>query len=147
MGVSPNNVDREGKQMNQARATEIMSTYLNDIVGNGKIGLIADFTAADFVDHTQPQLRGPAALTAHVENFRGNIPDLRVEVVGISANEDTAFGIWRWHGNPVDPVWGKTAKGEPIVPRLIGSYFRFDSEKLVEYRAFLDAMDVFGQLA
>lgn len=133
--------------MSQARAMEIMSSYLTDVVGNGEIGLIADFTAADFVDHTQPELRGPTALTAHVESFRGNIPDLRVEVVRISANNDSAFGIWRWHGTPIDPVWGKTAEGETIVPRLIGSYFRFDNDMLVEYQPFIDAMDVLGQLA
>ena len=132
--------------MSQARAIEIMSTYLNDVVGKGDIGLIEDFTAADFVDHTQLELRGPAALTAHVQNFRGNIPDLRVEVLGISANDDTAFGIWRWHGTPVDPVWGKSATGETIVPSLIGSYFRIENDMLAEYQPFIDAMDVLGQL-
>ena len=133
--------------MSQSRAMEVMSTYLTDVVGKGEISLIAGFTAADFVDHTQPQLRGPAALTAHVETFRGNIPDLRVEVIGISANDDTAFGIWRWQGTPIDAVWGKSAGGETIVPRLIGSYFRYGNDMLVEYQPFIDAMDVLGQLS
>jgi predicted ester cyclase len=133
--------------MSQARSEEIMTTYLTDVVANGNVGLIPGFTAAEFVDHTQPELRGPAALTAHVENFRGNIPDLQVEVVNVSANENSAFGIWRWHGTPVEPMWGKSPSGELIVPSLIGSYFRFDNDMLVEYRAFLDAMDVLGQLA
>ena len=133
--------------MSQARAKEIMSTYLNDVVGKGNVDLIAEFTAAEFVDHTQPELRGPAALMAHVQGFRGNIPDLRVEVVDIAATDDAAFGIWRWHGTPIAPVWGKSAGGETIVPSLIGSYFRFDDDMLVEYRPFVDAVDVLGQLA
>lgn len=133
--------------MSQARSAEIMTTYLTDVVANGNVDLIAGFTAAEFVDHSQPELRGPAALTAHVENFRGNIPDLRVEVVGISANEDSAFGIWRWHGTPLEPMWGKSATGEIFVPSLIGSYFRFDHDMLVEYQPFIDAMDALGQLA
>ena len=132
--------------MSQARATEVMSVYLLDVVGQGKTELIEGFTGAEFIDHTQPELRGPAALTAHVEAFRGNIPDLRVELVNISANDDTAFGIWRWHGTPVDGAWGTSGTGEMVVPRLIGSLFRFDGDQLVEYQPFIDAMDVLGQL-
>ena len=132
--------------MSQARATEIMSTYLVDVVGNGEIDRIADFTSADFVDHSQPTLRGPEALTVHVEGFRGNIPDLRVEVVNISANEDSAFGIWRWQGTPIDPIWGKSPGGDMVIPRLIGSYFRLDGDQLAEYQPFIDAMDILGQL-
>ncbi len=132
--------------MSQSRATQIMSTYLNDVVGKGQIELIAEFTAEKFVDHSQPTQNGPAALTTHVESFRGNIPDLRVEVVNISANEDSAFGIWRWHGTPVDPIWGKNPQGDAVVPRLIGSYFRIEDDMLVEYQPFIDAMDILGQL-
>jgi hypothetical protein len=132
--------------MSQARAAEIMSIYLTDVVGKGNIELIEDFTAADYFDHTQPNLRGPAALTAHVQAFRSNISNPEVEVVQISASEDTAFGVWRWQGTPVDPIWGKSISGEVIVPRLIGSYFRFEENMLVEYQPFLDAMNMFGQL-
>ena len=132
--------------MSSARANEIMSTYLVEVVGNGQTGLIEGFTAPDFLDHTQTGLKGPPALTAHVETFRGNIKDLNVEVIGISAGEDAAFGVWRWEGIPIEPIWGKNAQGEVIIPRLIGSHFRIKGGMLVEYQAFLDAMEMFGQL-
>ena len=132
--------------MSSARANEIMSTYLVEVVGNGKTGLIEGFTAADFLAHPLADLKGPAALTAHVDTFRGNIKDLKVEVIGISAGEDAAFGIWRWEGVPIDPIWGKNAQGETIIPRLIGSHFLIKEGMLVEYQPFLDAMDMFGQL-
>ena len=133
--------------MSQARASEIMSIYLNDVVGQGAVDLIPDFTGESFVDHTQPGLQGPAALTAHVEAFRGNIPDLRVEVVAISADDHSAFGIWRWSGTPTTPVWGSTPSGDVFVPSLIGSYFRFENNMLVEYQPFIDAMNVISQLS
>ena len=132
--------------MGSTRANEIMATYLVEGVGKGQTGLIEGFTATDFVDHTQADLKGPAALTAHVETFRANITDLKVEVIGISAGEDAAFGIWRWEGIPIDPIWGKNAQGDIIIPRLIGSHFRIKEGMLVEYQPFLDAMDMFGQL-
>ena len=136
----------EEEKMSSTRASEIMSTYLIEVVGNGQTGLIDGFTSAEFLDHTQTDLKGPAALTAHVEAFRRNIKNLKVEVIGISAGEDAAFGIWRWEGIPIDPIWGKTAQGDFIVPRLIGSHFLFKKGILVEYQPFLDAMDMFGQL-
>ena len=132
--------------MSKERAEEIMSIYLTDVVGKGKIELIDGFTAVDYFDHTQPKQRGPAALKAHVEAFRANISNPEVEVVKISASENTAFGVWRWQGTPLDPIWGKSISGEVIVPRLIGSYFQLKNDELIEYQPFLDAMDVFRQL-
>lgn len=132
--------------MSKERAAEIMSIYLHDVVGEGNVELIGDLTAADYFDHTQPKLRGPAALTAHVKAFRANISNLEVEVIHINASEDTAFGVWRWEGTPVDSIWGKSISGEVIVPRLIGSYFQLENNKVIEYQPFLDAMNVFSQL-
>ena len=132
--------------MSKDRAAEIMSIYVTDVVGKGNIELIEEFTAADYFDHTQPNLRGPAALTAYVQASRRNISNPEGEVVQISASEDKAFGVWRWQGTPVDPIWGKSLSGEVIMPRLIGSYFHFKNNMLVEYQPFLDAMDMFGQL-
>jgi limonene-1,2-epoxide hydrolase len=37
--------------------------------------------------------------------------------------------------------------GAPVVPRLIASLFDISNGKITEYRAFVDAMDVFTQLA
>ena len=74
------------------RAEEIMSIYVTDVVGKENIELIEEFTAADYFDLTQPNLLGPAALKAHVQAFRRNISNPEVEVVQISASEDT--DVW-----------------------------------------------------
>ena len=76
----------------EARPAAVMRTYLTEVVGGGNLDLIAEFTAPDMVDHTQPSLRGPAALKAHVQLFCGNIPDLQVEVLEIIATADAAVG-------------------------------------------------------
>ena len=78
--------------MSRVRAAEIMSIYVTDVVGKRNIELIEEFIAAGYFDHTQPNLRGPAALTAHVQAFRRNISNPEVEVVQISASEDT--DVW-----------------------------------------------------
>ena len=137
----------DAPQTGTARAETVMTTYLSEVVGKGRLDLIPEFTAADFVDHTQPELRGPDALTAHVQKFCGNIPDLEVEVVHVIANDHAAVGMWRWRGTPTDPIWGVSASGERVRPTVIASLFHFRDGMLVEYRPFVDAVEILGQIA
>ena len=131
--------------MSRSRPEQVMDTYLNEVLGRGRFELIPEFVADDMVDHTQT-IRGPAALDAHARRFCGNIEDLEIEVERIIATDDSAIGIWRWRGTPAEPM-AKSANGNDVYPRLIASVFRFRDGMLVEYRAFVDAVDVATQLA
>ena len=133
--------------MGTPQTESVMQTYLTEVVGNQKFDLIPEFTAAEMVDHTQPELRGPDALIAHARTFCGNIPDLKVEVLNVFGTDDMAVGIWRWHGTPTQPVWGRGVSCKPVIPNLVASVFRFEDGMLVEYRPFVDAMEIFAQLA
>ena len=133
--------------MTQLRSEEVMHSYLTEVVGGGNLAPIQEFTAADMIDHTQPELRGPQALEAHVRQFRGNMPDLEVEVIHIAATDDIAIGVWRWAGTPSEPIWGHAASGSPIKPSLIASIFYFKNDMLVEYRPFVDAVEILGQIS
>ena len=131
--------------MSRSRPEQVMDTYLNEVLGRGRFELIPEFVADDMVDHTQT-IRGPAALDAHARRFCGNIEDLEIEVERIIATDDSAIGIWRWRCTPAEPM-AKSANGNDVYPRLIASVFRFRDGMLVEYRAFVDAVDVATQLA
>jgi len=131
--------------MSRSRPEQVMDTYLNEVLGRGRFELIPEFVADDMVDHTQT-IRGPAALDAHARRFCGNIEDLEIEIERIIATDDSAIGIWRWRGTPAEPM-AKSANGNDVYPRLIASVFRFRDGMLVEYRAFVDAVDVATQLA
>ena len=67
-------------------------------------------------------------------------------MVRIIATDDTAVGLWRWRGEPLQPH-GYSASGEPISPRFIASIFTLENGMLVDYRAFVDAVDVLSQIA
>lgn len=130
--------------MSQARAEQVMRTYLTEVVAKQRFELIPEFTADDMVDHTQ-SIRGPAALDAHARGFCANIPDLQVDVVEIFATDDIAVGIWRWSGTPTKPH-GVSPKGKPIKPDLVASMFRFKDDMLIEYRPWVDAADMLAQI-
>ena len=124
----------------------IMSTYLEEVLGQRRFDLIPGIVAEDLIDHTQPHLRGSEALFAHASGFCDNTPDLRIEVLRIIATDETALGIWQWYGQPERPS-AVSNSGAPVTPRLIASLFDISNGKITEYRAFVDAVDVFTQLA
>ena len=130
--------------MSQRRAEAVMQTYLTQVLSNRKFERIAEFAADNMVDHTQPE-RGPAALEAHARQFCDNITDLEITVERIFATDDTAVGIWRWSGTPIQS-WGVSASGEAIYPRIIASIFRLEDDMVVDYQVFVDAVDVATQL-
>ena len=132
--------------MSQEACHAIMSTYLEEVLGQRRFDLIPGIVADDLIDHTQPHLRGSEALVAHARGFCDNTPDLRIEVLRIIATDDTALGIWRWYGDPERPS-AVSKSGAPVIPRLIASLFDISNGKITEYRAFVDAVDVFTQLA
>ncbi len=130
--------------MSRARSEEVMCLYLTKVLGERQFELIPSFVAPDMIDHTQT-IRGPEALDAHARGFCANIPDVAIEVVDVFPTDDAAIGVWRWTGTPNQPM-GVSATGQPIYPHLVASLFQFRDEMLVEYRPFVDAMEVRAQV-
>ncbi len=130
--------------MTASRSEEVMRCYLAEVLGERRFDLIPEFVADDMVDHTQT-IRGPAALDAHARGFCTNIPDVEIEVVQIMATDDAAVGIWRWQGTPITPM-ALSAAGSAIYPRLVASVFQLRDGMLVDYRAFVDAMEIRQQI-
>lgn len=131
--------------MSQARSYEVMEIYLSEVLGQRKFDRIPGIAADNMVDSTQPTKQGPEALDAHARGFCDNTPDLEIEIIDIFATEDRAVGIWRWQGQPTHPST-VSAKGSPVSARLICSVFHLKDGKISEYRAYVDAVDVFTQL-
>lgn len=131
--------------MSKARAEEVMRLYLTEVLAQRKFELIPEFVAEDMVDHTQ-EIPGPAGLEAHARGFCERIPGVEIEVERIFATDDTAVGIWRWHGTPTEPM-GLSASGDPVAPRRVASIFRIRDGMLVDYEVFVDAVDILSQIA
>ena len=132
--------------MSVENGKQIMGIYLNEVLGRRNFQRIPEIAAPGMVDHTQPGKTGPEALDAHARGFCANTPDVEIEVLKIFADENTAVGLWKWHGQPSQPS-ALSAKGTPVIPRLICSVFEMEDGKIQDYRVFVDAVDVFTQLA
>jgi limonene-1,2-epoxide hydrolase len=132
--------------MSAQRGKQVMGIYLEEVLGQRKFDRIEEIAAPRMIDHTQPGKFGPEALDAHARGFCANTPDVEIEVLKIFADEGTAVGIWKWHGEPSQPS-AVSAKGTPIVPRFVCSIFELENGKIQDYRVFVDAVDVFTQFA
>ena len=131
--------------MSAETGKRIMSLYLNEVLGQQKYDLIPELAAPHMKDHTQPAKQGPEALDAHARGFCENTPDVEIDVIKIFADEKTVVGIWKWRGEPKHPS-AMSAKGSPVIARFVCSIFEIEDGKITDYRAFVDAVDVFSQL-
>lgn len=131
--------------MSSERGEEVMRLYLTQVLAERNFDLIPSLAGEAMIDHTQPTLRGPAALDAHARGFCANIPDLSIEVQQIFATDTMVVGIWRWQGTPTQSM-AVSATGNAVYPRVIASIFRIEEGMLAEYQAFVDAVDLRTQL-
>ena len=86
--------------MSQERTAQVMRTYLEEAVGKGNMDVIKEFTADDFIDHSQPDARGPSALIDHASGFRTTFPDpLQIAPDPFSGSVLELFGcLWCFLG-------------------------------------------------
>jgi hypothetical protein len=131
--------------MSIERSTEVMATYLGEVLGNRRFELIPSFVDEEMLDHATG-MRGPSALHAHATGFCDNIPGVEIEIENITATEDAAFGIWNWKGEPNQPM-GTSSNGNPIFPQRVLSVFRLRDGMLIDYEAFVDAGQVRSQIS
>ncbi len=130
--------------MSAEASRRLMEIYLEEVLGQRNFDRIPEIAASDMVDHTLPGQTGPEALDAHARGFCANTPDVEIEVLNIVADEKTAIGFWKWHGEPNQPS-ALSPNGTAIVPRFVCSVFEVEDGKIQDYRVFVDAVDVFTQ--
>ena len=118
--------------MSIERSTEVMATYLGEVLGNRRFELIPSFVDEEMLDHAT--------------GFCDNIPGVEIEIENITATEDAAFGIWNWKGEPNQPM-GTSSNGNPIFPQRVLSVFRLRDGMLIDYEAFVDAGQVRAQIS
>lgn len=94
------------------------------------------------------QLRAPDEVVAYFEDFYRAIPNLRGEVVSVTADDDRAVVLWRMSGtfNGVGSVIGVAPNGKPF--ELLGvDYLQIQDGKIVSNTSISNAMDFARQIA
>ena len=116
--------------MSRERSEDIMRRYLTEVLGERKLDVIREIAAEDMWDHSQPE-PGRAGLEKHAGGFLAGIPDVKIVINHIIADEDTVVGVWTWHGTPTGVFLGIPA-GSKVACR-VASIFKIRDGLLADY--------------
>ncbi len=116
--------------MSRERSEEVMRRYLTEVVMEGKLAVISEIAAEDMRDHTQPE-PGRDGLERHVSGFRDLVPNVKIAINNIVADEDEVVGIWTWRATPVAEFMGVPPGNE--VECKVASLFKLRDGLLVDY--------------
>ena len=99
------------------KPAELMRTYLNQIVVDGRLDLITQLAQPDMIDEANQVFGGPPGregLVAHVKGFRRNISELELTIDQIVAAETEVMAQWSFKGRHTGPWLGRTPTGLEI---------------------------------
>ncbi|MGH1488484.1 MAG: ester cyclase [Acidimicrobiales bacterium] len=121
--------------------TTLMRSYLEEVVGRGRLELIDELAQPDMVDEANQAFGGPpgrAGLVAHVKGFRRNVDNLAVTIERIDGGGDSVMGWWSFTGTHVGPWLDKPPTGETIEGTVF-SFFDLVDGRISRYRVWLHA--------
>jgi len=118
--------------MSRDRSAEVMRRYLTEAVIEGKWEeVIPEIATEDMWDHTQPE-PGREGLKNHVSGFRALMPDVKIVVNHIIADEDKVVGIWTFRATPAAEFMGFPLGSE--VECNVVSIFQLRDGMIVDYQ-------------
>lgn len=118
-----------------------MRTYLENVVGEGRLDLIDELADPDMVDEANQAFGGPPGrqgLVEHVVGFRRNVGHLEVTIDKVIGNEREVMGWWSFTGTHDGPWLGRTPTGEPISGTVF-SFFELVDGRIGRYRVWMHA--------
>ncbi|MBL8165595.1 MAG: ester cyclase, partial [Anaerolineae bacterium] len=97
----------------------IITRLMTDILSGGKLELIPEIYAADFVDHSPlGETNGVDGMTAYIGNLRTAFPDMQVETQLLISDADWVAGRFvvsgTFTGELVTPAGAVPGNGGPI---------------------------------
>ena len=133
------------RRMSHEQSRTIMSTYLDEVLGKRRFDLVAELAADDMVDHTQPHLSAPLRST-HTLVASARTRGSASRSAQDHRDRDVGGGYLAMGRRAASPD-RSVRLGRSGDPASVASVFEIEDGRIVEYRAFVDAVDVFTQMA
>lgn len=133
--------------MNREEMIRLHDRYNDEAINRGRLELIDQIFAADYVDHVpgQPDNRGPDGQKQFIAAMRGGFPDIQFTVEDRLVEGDQLFVRWTARGTHEGDYLGVPATGRPI--KISGmALHRFANGKFQESWDHFDAVGLLQQL-
>jgi len=131
--------------MTQSRTrtpAETMTTYLTEVVLEGRLDLIEELAQPDMVDEANQAFGGPPGrdgLVAHVVGFRRNVDDFQLTIDKVVPGDGEVMAWWSFTGTLVGPWLGRQPHGGPISGTAFSFFDLGDDGRITRYRVWLHA--------
>jgi steroid delta-isomerase-like uncharacterized protein len=120
--------------------------HWEEVVSKGKLDLIDEIFAPDFVAHEADQdIRGPEGVRQFILMLRAAFPDLQVTVEDVLAEGDKVVQRWHGHGSHQGELMGLPPSGKRISVAGM-TISRFEEGKVAEEWELYDMMGMMQQL-
>jgi steroid delta-isomerase-like uncharacterized protein len=124
----------------------IVLRHWEEVVSKGKLDLIDEIFAPDFVAHEADQdIRGPEGVRQFILMLRAAFPDLQVTVEDVLAEGDKVVQRWSAHGSHQGELMGLAPSGKRISVAGM-TISRFEEGKVAEEWELYDMMGMMQQL-
>lgn len=104
------------------RNEQIVRRYFDEAWGQGRLEVLDELLAADYVNHTPSTPDpppGPGGLKPIISAFRQAFPDLRYEIEEVIATPDAVVARVWMSGTHLGPLFGQPASGKRVRVRQI----------------------------
>ena len=126
--------------MSVERSEEVMRRWIAEVIVEQKFEVIDEIAAEDMHDHSQLK-PGRDGMWKHAREFITMVPNPKVVIHEIVANEDTVIGAWHWHGKVVSELFlGVQPTGHEQQCNVF-SCFKLCDGLVIDYRAMGDGLD------
>jgi len=128
----------------QERNKEVARSFFEEVLGQGYLDKYAESHAKDFVAHGENQEYTLAQDIAAAKEERQALPDMKVKVNQILAEQDLVAVYWTSSGTNTQAGMGFPATGKKI--KIDGmTIFRFKAGKICEEWSVWDMLSVMRQ--
>jgi len=132
---------QDKSEQNKALARRVF----DEIYSQGKLDLVDQLYADDFVDDSPGGGRGRAIIKTAVASFRKGAPDLRIDIEDIFAQDDKVVVRYTARGTHKGEIFGAAPTGKQITVRGITIFLISAGQVKVEWTEY-DRLGLMRQL-
>jgi steroid delta-isomerase-like uncharacterized protein len=125
----------------------IVRGLFDEVMNRGRLGLLDDWIAEDFLEHNPVPGQGPGREGARhrIATLRAAFPDLRFGVEEIVCENEVVAVRYRWEGTHSGAFLGIPPTGRRVAVRGM-DFWRFKNGRVCEHWDAMDELSMLTQL-